>query len=59
MVVKGNDALCETNIPCGTVSVLPNGKRMNRPYFDFFNYAGLQRSVQLAAVLEARLRIWI
>ena len=55
VVVKGNDALCETNIPCGTVSVLPNGKRMNRPYFDFFNYAGLQRSVQLAAVPEGAL----
>ena len=39
-----------TNIPCGTTITLSNGKKMAKPYFDFFNYAGLQRSVNLVAV---------
>lgn len=52
VVVKGNDELTETNIPCGTTKVLADGKKMNKPYFDFFNYAGLQRSVHLMALPE-------
>lgn len=50
VVVKVNNELTVTNIPCGETIVLPNGKKMNKPYFDFFNYSGLQRSVYLMTV---------
>lgn len=50
VVVKVNNELTVTNIPCGETIILPNGKKMNKPYFDFFNYSGLQRSVHLMAV---------
>lgn len=50
VVVKVNNELTVTNIPCGTTITLSNGKKMAKPYFDFFNYAGLQRSVNLVAV---------
>lgn len=50
VVVKVNNELNCTNIPCGETIILPNGKKMSKPYFDFFNYAGLQRSVYLLAV---------
>ena len=50
VVVKVNNELNCTNIPCGETITLPNGKKMSKPYFDFFNYAGLQRSVYLLAV---------
>ncbi|MGM9974393.1 MAG: beta-glucuronidase [Clostridiaceae bacterium] len=50
VVVKVNNELTETNIPCGKTITLPNGKKMNKPYFDFFNYSGLQRSVHLIAI---------
>ena len=48
VVVKVNNELTCTNIPCGETITLPNGKKMS--YFDFFNYAGLQRSVYLLAL---------
>lgn len=50
VVVKVNNELNCTNLPCGETITLPNGKKMSKPYFDFFNYAGLQRSVYLLAV---------
>lgn len=50
VVVKVNNELTVTNIPCGQTVTLSNGKKMNKPYFDFYNYAGLQRSVHLIAV---------
>lgn len=50
LVVKVNNELSVTNIPCGTTITLSNGKKMAKPYFDFFNYSGLQRSVYLTAV---------
>ncbi len=49
VVVLVNNELSETTIPCGAVKTLSNGKKMAQPYFDFYNYAGLQRSVQLIA----------
>lgn len=52
VVVKVNNELTVTNIPCGETHVLPNGKKMNKPYFDFYNYSGLQRSVYLLAIPE-------
>ena len=50
VVVKVNNELNCTNLPCGETITLPNGKKMSKPYFDFFKYAGLQRSVYLLAL---------
>lgn len=50
VVVKVNNELTVTNIPCGETITLPDGRKMSKPYFDFFNYSGLQRSVYLIAV---------
>lgn len=52
VVIKINNELTVTNIPCGETQILSNGRKMNKPYFDFFNYSGLQRSVYLMAVPE-------
>ena len=52
LVVKVNNDLNETNIPCGCTITLRNGRRMAKPYFDFYNYSGLQRSVYLMSVPE-------
>lgn len=49
VVVLVNNELNETNIPCGETRTLSSGKKMSKPYFDFFNYSGLQRSVYLMA----------
>lgn len=50
IVVKINNELNETNIPCGRTITLSNGKKMTKPYFDFYNYSGLQRSVFLVSI---------
>lgn len=50
VVVKVNNELTVTNIPCGETITLSNGRKMAKPYFDFYNYSGLQRSVHLMAV---------
>lgn len=50
LIVKVNNELTETNIPCGQTITLENGKKMSKPYFDFFNYSGLQRAVYLMSV---------
>lgn len=52
VVIKINNELTVTNIPCGETQILSNGRKINKPYFDFFNYSGLQRSVYLMAVPE-------
>ncbi len=49
VVVLVNNELNVTSIPCGETKVLRNGKKMSKPYFDFYNYAGLQRPVKLIA----------
>jgi beta-glucuronidase len=45
-VVVSNELTWES-IPPGIVEVLPDGTRRQRQYHDFFNYAGLHRSVWL------------
>ena len=50
IVVKVNNELTETNIPCGRTIRLENGRKMSKPYFDFYNYSGLQRSVHLLSI---------
>lgn len=49
VVVLVNNELNVTSIPCGETKVLSNGKKMSKPYFDFYNYSGLQRPVKLVA----------
>ncbi len=50
VVVVVNNELNETNIPCGMTITLGNGRKMSKPYFDFYNYSGLQRSVYLLSL---------
>ena len=50
ITVKVNNELTETNIPCGRTIRLKNGRKMSKPYFDFYNYSGLQRSVHLLSI---------
>ncbi|MCR5794356.1 MAG: beta-glucuronidase [Solobacterium sp.] len=50
--VRVNNELNETSIPCGTTKVRSDGTKLARPYFDFFNYSGIQRSVHLMRIPE-------
>lgn len=47
LVVVVNNELNEINIPCGRTVTLEDGRKIAKPYFDFFNYSGIQRSVWL------------
>ena len=49
LIVLANNELSETTLPCGTVETLPSGRKIAKPYFDFYNYAGIQRPVWLTA----------
>lgn len=48
-VIKVNNELDEESLPCGTTMVLSDGRKLAKPYFDFFNYSGIQRSVWLVS----------
>lgn len=50
VVVKMNNELHRDALPAGDTAVLKNGKKMAKPFFDFYNYSGLNRSVHLVAV---------
>lgn len=45
--VQANNELSERTLPCGTQKELPGGRKICKPYFDFYNYSGIQRSVWL------------
>lgn len=47
-----NNELSVTNIPCGATVTLKNGRKKAAPYFDFYNYSGLHRSVQILVCPE-------
>lgn len=47
VAVKLNNELTHTTLPAGTTKVFSDGTKMAKPYFDFFNYAGLQRPVRM------------
>lgn len=47
LVVKVNNELNETSIPCGMTVTQKGTEKLALPYFDFFNYAGIHRSVWL------------
>ena len=49
LTVVVNNELTWESIPPGIVEVLADGSRRQRQYHDFFNYAGLHRSVWLYA----------
>ncbi len=51
--VLANNELSETMLPCGKTQVLSNGKKVSAPYFDFYNYAGIQRPVKLLCLPKA------
>jgi beta-glucuronidase len=53
-VAVGNELTWES-IPPGIVEVMPDGSRRQRQYHDFFNYAGLHRSVWLYATPSSHL----
>ena len=42
-----NNELSTANLPCGATITLKNGRKKAAPYFDFYNYSGLHRSVNL------------
>src|SRR6516162_3828527 len=44
-----NNELTWQSLPPGVVETMPDGRRRQRQYHDFFNYAGLHRSVWLYA----------
>ena len=54
IAVRVNNELSETCMPCGTVKTTMDGKKHAAPYFDFFNYSGLQRNVFLCSVPHVR-----
>lgn len=56
VVVKLNNELNETSIPCGAVKVFADGRKLAKPYFDFFNYSGIQRSVWLLGLPKENIR---
>ncbi len=55
VAVLANNELSETSLPCGAVKVMQDGRKLAKPYFDFFNYAGIQRSVWLVIVPQSRI----
>ena len=55
LTVVVNNELSWESIPPGIVEVLADGTRRQRQYHDFFNYAGLHRSVWLYATPQAHI----
>ncbi len=47
VAVKLNNELSKATLPAGATKQFSDGTKMTKPYFDFFNYAGLQRPVRL------------
>ena len=47
LCVKVNNELSETSLPCGATLANKDGSKRAMPYFDFFNYSGIHRSVWL------------
>jgi beta-glucuronidase len=54
LTVGVNNELTNTTIPPGTITVGHDGRRRQTYLHDFYNYAGLHRSVWLVAVPEVR-----
>lgn len=56
LVVKANNELNEECLPCGIVKKNKDGSLTAKPYFDFFNYSGIQRSVYLMILPSASIK---
>ena len=56
LAVKANTELNESSLPCGSVKTLQNGTKIAFPYFDFFNYSGIQRSVYLIQIPDEHIQ---
>ena len=54
--VRVNNELNETSIPCGSVKTHMDGRKTAAPYFDFYNYSGIQRSVHLMRIPKESIR---
>lgn len=48
--IKVNNRLSEEMIPCGIQKTLNSGREITKPYFDFYNYSGIHRSVWLQSI---------
>lgn len=55
VAVLVNNELTEHTIPCGGTATLRDGTKICAPYFDFFNYSGLNRTVRLLATPKERI----
>lgn len=55
LAVLVNNELNEHMLPAGRTEVLSNGKKVAAPYFDFYNYAGLQRPVKLLCLPQEQI----
>ena len=55
VAVRLNNELSLTTLPAGESTTLPDGRKLNQPFFDFFNYSGLQRAVRLLATPRERI----
>lgn len=55
LTILANNELSEKTIPCGTETVLSNGQKLAKPYFDFFNYSGIMRNVWLLALPQIQI----
>ncbi len=51
--ILANNELSDKTLPCGAVKIKKDGRKISTPYFDFFNYAGIQRSVWLEYIPNA------
>ena len=49
LTVKLNNELFESCLPVGRTTAMPDGRKLAKGYFDFFNYSGLLRPVYLVA----------
>ncbi|GAA4603376.1 beta-glucuronidase [Actinoallomurus liliacearum] len=56
LTVVVDNRLEPSTIPPGIVDVLPDGRRRQRYFHDFFNYAGLHRAVWLCATPRSYVR---
>lgn len=54
VAVRMNNVLTEQTMPLGGTATMRDGTKIAAPYFDFFNYSGLQRKVRLLATPTER-----
>ena len=60
IAVKLNNELFENKLPVGRTATMPDGRKLAKGYFDFYNYSGLLRPVYLvAAPKDAILDFWV